>query len=811
MKKELTIAAKFDTSDFDKSVDSMQKRLKDLYQPADMIRQQTMQQSMMTGNRLQSNGMGGLDGASMETFKKATQAARRELDQLINQQVKSQNGLGKELYTQLDTLQKLKSSQKDMVSGSTEELKVKRQIQEVEKTTWMMREQYKNKDQNINKLLDTRDKSSPQGIDRLMNAYRGGGIGGMATAGGRMISQMPGGAMGFAGGALGWAGAAMQAGGALYRDYSRVPVDIAQAQGSAVQNTIGKDLGNVYSGRTGFDSIFMAERQRAAAKALEAYKGGRTADVLGVGGMAAGAVGAGIGAFAGGPIGAGVVGGIAATGVGVYNMVTNQRSRDAVLSMVSDRYKGRYDADRASGYAQDFRSTYEAEQNRNPVKKYAGEEFERNMGRNLQAQRAMGLTNDQFVGNGGYLQGITNAGFTHEMGINASNDILGAGGSARMAKDSGFSLQMQRMGVTNSADVLGKLSGSIQSPEASKRATIAIMSEAMKIGLDQSDFSEENRRFIGSAAAVISRTGASGEKDQDRISAMLGQFLGEKTNQGVSSAQNSYEASQSRGSQLDGRRGTLRMVEAMKNPTLAKLGQNDLSELLGTRPEDLNENNPELAAFARKAGVKPGDIVDAVSGVNKAGRYELPGQRKDVDAASSRITDYMKKNNLSKSAFGDLASKNQLPSDVMADFGDLQIAQRRTEAGAYNRANATSAAGEELPNNEQGPEKSLGKTLKDSVSAMLTTATRREDKFVQGQAGDSEVVRKNFSEMSGEIDKAAESASKMTTAVREMAIEFSNAIDQAEKNKNPAPMDALIKKQSQLGAQNQPQGGKSKQ
>lgn len=249
----------------------------------------------------------------------------------------------------------------------------------------------------------------------------------------------------------------------------------------------------------------------------------------------------------------------------------------------------------------------------------------------------------------------------------------------------------------------------------------------------------------------------------------------------------------------------------MKNPTLAKLGQNDLSELLGTKPEDLNENNPELAAFARKSGSSTSDLIDAVSGVNKAGRYELPGQRKEVDSTSARISDYMKKNNLSKTALGDLASKGQLPSDVMADLGDLQIAQRRTESGKYNRSDALAQTGEELPNNDQGPEKPMGKTLKDSIKAMMENPTRREDKFIQGQAVDSEVVRKNFNEMSGEIDKAADSAAKMTTAVREMAIEFSAAIEQAEKNKNPAPMDALIKKQSQLGAQNQQQAGKSKQ
>lgn len=806
MKKELVIAAKFDTSDFDKSVELMQKKLKDLYAPADMIRAQTMQQNITTNGRLGQNGNNQLDGGSVEAFKKATQSARRELDTLINREVASQNKLGKELATKLDKLKELKVEQEKGNKTLEDELKIKKQIAEVEKSTWGMREQFKNRNENINTLIDAKEKNAPKGIERLMEGYQGGGMKGMMGAGKGMVGGMMN--MSNLAGVMGWAGSAMTAGGALYRDYTRIGVGTAQAQGSAVQNTVGKDLGNVYSNRTGFDNIFSAERQRAASKAMEAYKGGRVSDILGVGGMALGTAGAAVGAFAGGPIGAGVIGGGLAAGAGLYNMATNQRSRDAFLSMFSDKYKGRYDADRAKGYATDFRETYEAEQNKNPVKKYAAEDFERNMGRNLNAQRAMGLTNDQFTGEKGYLKGVTNAGFTHEMGIGMSNEILGAGGSARMAKESGFGLQMQRMGVTNAGSVLGSLSGSLQNPESTKRATISIMSEAMKIGLDQSDFSEENRRFTQAAANIISRTGASGEKDQDRISAMLSQFMGERTNQGVTSATTAYEASQNRDSQLEGRRGTLRMVGAQSDPILSKLSSPDQTELLGMRPDDMNENNPEIVSMARKAGTTPQALVEAASKNNKSSRYTLPGQADEVNSASGKIKEFMKKSGMSKVQFGEAANNNSLPEDAMSALGDLETAQRRTNPTKFNRADALAGAMEEIPSNDANPEKSFGKTLKDSVNAMLNNSVRREDKMVESQAGDSEVVRKNFNEMSGEIDKAAESAAKMTTAVREMAIEFSNAIEQAEKKGNPVPMDDLIKKQAKMNTKNQQQSGK---
>lgn len=804
MKKDIEFRAKFDTADFDKSVESMQKKLKDLYAPADMIRAQTM-----TNQRMQSGGMGGImSQPGGDAYSKATQQSRRELDQLIAEQARGQEKLGKMLSQRNDKLKEMKNLQSDMVKGSREELEIKEKIGRMEENNLRMRESYKQRDSQLNQMLDQKEKASPQGIDRLMNAYKNGGIGGAGRAGMRMISQSPGGMLGFAGGAMGAIGGAMQAGGALYRDYTRIPIDTALSTGSAVSGTVGKDLQNVYAGRTAFESgMFGTERQRAMGKAMEGYKGGRVADVLGAGGMAAGAVGAGIGAFAGGPIGSGIVGGIAAGGVGLYNMATNTRSRDAVLGMFSDKYQGRYQAGRAEDFAKDFRSTEEAERDKNPVKKLAAQEFEKNMMRNLSAQRSMGMTNSQFTGDGGYLNKITNAGFTHEMGLGMSNQIMGAGGSARMAKDSGFGLQMERMGMTNAGGILGSLSGSIQAPEANKRATIAIMSEAFKIGLDNAEFSEETRRFTQAAADVIAKTGASGQGDQERISNMMGQFLGERTNQGVKSAGNAYEAFQGRSSELGGRRGTMRMSEAMADPLLSKLGQQDLTALMEMRPDEMNDTNPKMAYFAQKTGGSIKSVREAIEKTNRGARYTLPGQRKEVEGQAAKVQAYMKQNNLTKSEFDEKLKQGTIPQDIAAEYGHLEVAQGRTDQ-KLSQSDEMARTGEELTSGKGTSEKAYGKTIGDSIKAMMETSTRREDKFVQGQAGDSEVVRKNFNEMSGEMDKAAEAASKMTIAVRQMAIELSNALDRAEKDKKSGPLEDFIKKFGG-GDGVQPQGGKS--
>ena len=822
MKKELVIAAKFDTSDFDKSVELMQKKLKDLYAPADMIRAQTMQQNITTNGRLGQNGNNQLDGGSVEAFKKATQSARRELDTLINREVASQNKLGKELATKLDKLKELKVEQEKGNKTLEDELKIKKQISEVEKSTWGMREQFKNRNENINTLIDAKEKNSPRGIEKLMDAYRSGGVGGEAQTAGKMFAGLgPTGMIGMAGAGIAGVGTLMSAAANGYRQYSRIPLEIAASQGSAAANTSGKDLSNIYSGRSSFEGMWQEERGRAAKRAVEAMNAHKEGDKYGLYGsmLKAGGIGMGAGAGIGGLIGnipgaaiGGAIGGGAGGIMGLLNASPNERDLGlSQLPFVGERFAKNRTARIASEAASNYATSNEDEKNMNPLKKMALDDFESNMSRNLGAKRAMGLTDDQFTRDNGYLKGITDKGFTHNMGIGMSNEILGAGGSAGMAKDSGFGLQMQRMGVTNAGSVLGSLSGAIRDPESTKRASISIMSEAMKIGLNQSDFSEENRRFTQAAANIIARTGATGEKDQDRLSAMLGQFVGNRTNQGIASASTAYEASQNRDSQLEGRRGVLRMVGAQSDPILSKLSSPDQIHILGMRPEDMSENNPEIVSMALKAGTTPKELIESATKNNKGARYTGVGQAEEVKAARNKIAEFKKNSGMSNKQFMEGLRENTLPQEGQAAYGALTMAQSRDKAGNLNPADRDARAAEEMPEDAPSQEKTWGKSLKNSVEAMLNSKTRVEDKFNAGAATDNDVARVNFNKMSGEIDHAAETASKATTAFREMAIELSSILAKSNKNKDNTSIEDFLNKMAAGGASTQQQSGKGKQ
>src|ERR1044072_4648743 len=111
MKKELLIAAKFDTTEFDKSIEQMQRKLKDIYAPADIIKSQNA-----TSQRLNQAGFGGaMSAPTQEAFVKATQQSRREFDSLIREQATGQEKLTKLISKREEKLKALQEQQNQMI------------------------------------------------------------------------------------------------------------------------------------------------------------------------------------------------------------------------------------------------------------------------------------------------------------------------------------------------------------------------------------------------------------------------------------------------------------------------------------------------------------------------------------------------------------------------------------------------------------------------------------------------------------------------------------------------------------------------
>jgi hypothetical protein len=318
-------------------------------------------------------------------------------------------------------------------------------------------------------------------------------------------------------------------------------VETAAATGSAVQGVAGRDVNNIYGRRTAFEMPFMNERRRAAQQAMEASKTGRQSDLgdiyasmlmRGGAGMAAGAatgggIGAGIGALAGGigavpggAIGAGIGGSIGG-GLGgmsaIMGAMGDPRKRALLMSempLIGGRFKDQYQGMVADQFSKDYNTSYEAQKKQNPFKTATIGEYEQNYMRDLGAQRSMGLSDEGLTGKGGFMRSNIDAGFTPEMGLQMAGNIQQAGGSTRMARDSAFGNQLSRgANLTNAGQVLGSLSSGMGDSGSSKQATIKILAEGMRLGLDDSKFAEENRRFTQAAADIISKSGATSAAD----------------------------------------------------------------------------------------------------------------------------------------------------------------------------------------------------------------------------------------------------------------------------------------------------------
>lgn len=771
MKKEVIFSAKFDTSDFDKSVESMQKKLKEIYAPADAVRAHAQ-----TQQRLQQVGMGSqVGGQTSDQMANAVQKARRENDLAIREQVVGQEKLNKLLALRQVALEDLKKRQAESLSGSQKELEIKQKIGAIEEDNARKREVIYQKDKAINLALDRRQQEISANSKITYGQSSNGapslpfGIGGMGAMGGM--------ALGFAG--------ALSSAAAIGERYTGYGQRLQAARGSAVQNTTGMDLAQVYAGQSPLENIYAPER--AAASGLADQKSSRnkffdrvkgTASGIGILGggamLGAGLLGAAgsvlaspftFGASAAGLMPSlGVAGaGAAAMGLGLYG-ASNDRTR---MSMVpgSKEYQTLLASERAS----DFRKSYADLKDQDPSKKLTVESFEANRDRNVRAQRMMGLSNQQFYGDNGFMHQTHMAGFMTEQGLQNASAIVGAGGSGRMA-NSPLGLQMDRSGL-NGASMLGSLSGSIQTPEANKNAVISIMSEAFKVGLDSTNFAEENRKFTQAAASVIGRVGVSNKDDQQDLAGVFSQFLSSKTNQGVATGANQYEAFQKRSSQTTGRRGALSYSAAMKDPLLGKLDQKTLTEALSIRDEDLNSNNVALDAIADRSGAKGATAKDVISSLKKAheaGRYLSPDMKRNMSGPQQKLEKYMKGNNLSLADVGDKIRDGTLPQEYRIAAGNMLIEQSSiNNSEGIKTSDGLSTIGEFFPNS-----KKTGTKSSKEIDESLNKSDRIEDQYTRKSAEGADEARKAFNGLTEELWKVV----KGVDALKDSAVASSSSL-----------------------------------
>src|SRR5581483_1492296 len=471
------------------------------------------------------------------------------------------------------------------------------------------------------------------------------------------------------------------------------------------------------------------------------------------------------------------------------------------LSPFSKTPNNRYESMLNENLGKNYGDTYEALKNQNPFKTQAVGEYEQNYMRNLQAQRQMGLGDEGLYGEGGFFRKNLGAGFLPEMGLEMAGNIQGAGGSTRMQRESVFGNQLSRgLNLTNAGSILGTLSGQMGGAEVTKQATIKILAEGMKQGLDDSKFVEENRRFTQAAAEIIARTGARGG-DVDRVASEFGKGLSENTMRGIEGARTAYEEYQNISSTTTGPRGVMRAAAFLKDDKLSKLSTVEKQAIMQIPEGELNEDNLLVAGAAEKLGISPKDLVDRIKGANEGSVSRF----KEADQLRDKLKSRMKELGITKISRDNLKS---LPADVrMAAYnlGAFQTTElgNKGEIESYSRLNRSLGAGAETPFDIQSDRESI---LRAKAEGRDTG--RMGDTTVGAMAQDASIVNREFNKMRGEMDETAKSVLKFGEAVRDLNVQLQKALEDARNGKgNTNVINDLLQK-LMTASGNQVQGGK---
>jgi hypothetical protein len=786
LKKVIEFAAKLNTQEFDTQVTRLQERLK---------RSQGDVASRVLSSEVQQRmSRAGLStGVSPMQAEAQQKASLREMDRFIKEQYRQAAQLNKAIDDRAKSIERLRKMEKEALDDDKKRLEIANKIKEVEGQKHVLERQHMQTMSTVNQSLGQRSGlaagiQSPEGFARISRAFQMGGVGGAMRAGTRMM----GGVGGLALGGVGLLGAGISLADPLIRALASENRNYTFAQGS-VAGGLGHS-GDVFGNNLASTMFFGGERQRALQTALEKMGKTQFADkyTLGVGGLlgkvAAGAgTGAAIGGAAGmvgGPLAALTAGGGALVGGGIglakgaYDIASDQRSRLAFMSNLgSADAKKKLEAMQYSEMMGDFNSLVEAEKQKDPVKRMAEERYQQTRDRNLQAQRAMGLSNDQFYGSR-YMpgQGLLGrgfaAGFTDDETLGMSGAIAGAGGSTRSSRYNNVlgNQLMRRMDMTNAGSLIGGLSRQLGGAAETEQATIKVMSEAMKLGLDKSDFASEQRKFAELTVQAIDKSGASSVAGMGQVASGFAAFGAGSTMadiQGMAGAKSFFDSATS---QTGNPRGAIFASKIMSDPDLKGLSF-DTQKVLSETPEGrITSDHPAVQQAALESGLSPDEVVKKLKGIKGDSviiRSGVEKQRKSLQAKYSEL----KRSGMSEADINEELKKSPEFNKMLVGLGTEDSAF----VGLSNQEQRS--MGMKLVKGDVGAA-DLEKQVRDRAAGGATG--RVEDASIEAVAAQQKVVNDQFLQMKDAMGQAAESAKQMTEQALNMHMRLAEAISKGQ-------------------------------
>ncbi len=407
--------------------------------------------------------------------------------------------------------------------------------------------------------------------------------------------------------------------------------------------------------------------------------------------------------------------------------------------------------------------------------------------RNLGFQRQTGLSEDAFRGR--FTSGITDAGFSQEQGMGMASSIMGAGGSTRSAVgNAATGLQAQRnFDLTNAGQVLGKLSGTLGGSEMSKDALIKVLSEGTRIGVNNADFVEENRKFVEMASNVISQSGATSGADVTQVLSQFGKFFGaDKTQTGIEAGKTAFETYRQTSMEQTGPRGTMRAAGMMSDPTIGKLGRESRAALFDMPVDMLKPNEPAIIEMAREAGVTPQALIDAQNKVTGRSANIFKGS----DIAIQKLKSLKQKYGTSSSTdtYGPLPEGAQAELTSARGRSDIMQVMEHKEFG--QNLKAAGATSEALSSGDTDKANRILQEAATSAKMGEKETGRPGDKTEQLQAEASKLANQLFIDMRTEITPTAKAVADFAAQCAALRAILSSNASAAIKSKALTDFDS---------------------
>lgn len=603
----ITVGVDLDTKALEKKLSDLQKRVSSF---------------RLGGAQTGPGGFGGFGGVGNQANVDRMRQSQLNVFQRLQSQITTD--LGKQVKGHSDIVKKLDEHTKRLkeINKHTEEYKkLKKEITDLQKQEESSLNAVARLQSQKSQMqaMDPRSFAEKGGFGRLGRAFGTGGFGGLNRAATRMglggLAGLAGSAIGGLGAGLGAIGGGMQALGNFNYMLADLPARQAGRELGIAQGTT-QMRGRAIRGQNLEDIIFAPERAKSIKSTMDFFEDADSARQMRATGKAglglAGAIGAGAlaGTAFGGPLGTVVGAGVGlASGLGFFGS-----SEEAYYGLTGN--KGALSQMTGKEAMERYETFKMRDRMADPTKYYQKKFYSENRDRLLALQRSGGLTEDEVYGGSGFVQ--SGAGeFLFQDRANMAQQITAAGGSGSAATRGGLNvlaLQAQRsMGLTNAGQALGRLSGYMNAEE-SEDAFIRILSKGVSIGLDDSEFREEQKDYLAQVTSIASQIGGG----EEMVSAALTAGIeGDITRRGVQMSADAFQALEGAMNQQGGITAAARAGLISGDQAFSGIRGMDRLAFQKIQMKDIREDSDVMRMYYEKAGGEKGTGVSYEDFVNK--------------------------------------------------------------------------------------------------------------------------------------------------------------------------------------------------